>query len=101
MEDNTCPLSELSTKEEVADCICSKNNLKDDVKNILLNEYISGDVLAELTAHDLNELNIRLGPRQRILAFIHKYTSKFKEKKFLNLFPKIKINSKKKNLQKK
>ena len=75
------PLSELSTKEEVANYFHNSLHLNDEVKNIFLNEYISGDVLAELTAHDLNELNIRLGPRQRILAFIHKYASKFKEKK--------------------
>jgi len=75
------PLSELSTKEEVANYFHNSLHLNDEVKNIFLNEYISGDVLAELTAHDLNELNIRLGQRQRILAFIHKYASKFKEKK--------------------
>ena len=81
MEENNFPLSELSTKEEVANYFHNSLHLNDEVKNILLNEYISGDVLAELTAHDLNELNIRLGPRQIILAFIHKYASKFKEKK--------------------
>lgn len=81
MENNDMPLSELSTKEEVANYFHNSLHLNDEVKNIFLNEYISGDVLAELTAHDLNELNIRLGPRQRILAFIHKYASKFKEKK--------------------
>ena len=81
MENNDMPLSELSTKEEVANYFHNSLHLNDEVKNIFLNEYISGDVLAELTAHDLNELNIRLGQRQRILAFIHKYASKFKEKK--------------------
>ena len=81
MENNDMPLYELSTKEEVANYFHNSLHLNDEVKNIFLNEYISGDVLAELTAHDLNELNIRLGPRQRILAFIHKYASKFKEKK--------------------
>ena len=79
MENNDMPLSELSTKEEVANYFHNSLHLNDEVKNIFLNEYISGDVLAELTAHDLNELNI--SPRQRILAFINKYASKFKEKK--------------------
>ena len=53
------PLSELLTKEEVANYFHNSLHLNDEVKNIFLNEYISGDVLAELTAHDLNELNIR------------------------------------------
>ena len=45
MEDNIFPLSELSTKEEVADFLCTKLNLKNEVKDILLNDYISGDIL--------------------------------------------------------
>ena len=91
MEDNTCPLSELSTKEEVADCICSKNNLKDDVKNILLNEYISGDVLPELSIKDMEDLKIKLGPRKKISKFISENKNKFKEKE---LTEKIMSNSK-------
>ena len=80
MEDNNFPLSELSTKEEVADYICSKNNLKDEVKNILLNEYISGDVLPELSIKDLEDLKIKIGPRKRIEKFILENKNKFKEK---------------------
>ena len=90
MEDNNFPLSELSTKEEVAEYMCSKNNLKDDVKNILLNEYISGDVLPELSIKDMEELKIKLGPRKRIEKFISENKSNFKEKEITE---KIMLNS--------
>ena len=58
MENNDMPLSELSTKEEVANYFHNSLHLNDEVKKIVLTEYISGDILTELTAQDLNELNM-------------------------------------------
>ena len=80
MDKKNFPLSELSTREEVADFICSENNLKDDVKNILIDEHISGDVLPELSIKDMEELLIKLGPRKKINKFILENKDNFKEK---------------------
>ena len=88
MEDNIFPLSELSTKEEVADFLCNKLNLKDEVKDILLNDYISGDILPILSEKDLEQLKIKLGPRRRIIKLISENKNNFKEKELTEkLYP--------------
>ena len=91
MEDNACTLSELSTKEEVADYLCSNKIIKDDVKSILLNEYISGDILPELTEDNMKDLGIRLGPRKRLIKYLSSIKANFKEKEITE---KITSNSK-------
>ena len=91
MEENAFPLSELSAKEEVAEFLCTKLKLKEEVKGILLNEYISGDILPKLSEKDLEELKIKLGPRKRISKLISENKSSFKEKE---LTEKIYSNSK-------
>ena len=73
-------LSESSTKEDVANYLCTIYSLKDEVKNILINEYISGDVLPLLSREDFKNIGIRLGPTKKINKFIEDNKSKFKEK---------------------
>ena len=88
MEDNIFPLSELSTKEEVADFLCTKLNLKNEVKDILLNDYIFGDILPILSEKDLEQLKIKLGPRRRIIKLISENKNNFKEKELTEkLYP--------------
>ena len=70
MNDNTFPLSEESTKEEIALYICNELRLKDEIKNIFINEYITGDVLPLLTIYDLLSLNLKFGPAKKIIKFI-------------------------------
>ena len=75
------PISEESTKEEVANFICKELKLKDEVKYILINEYITGDVLPSLTKDDLLSFNIKLGPAKKISKFIELNKKEFREKK--------------------
>ena len=81
MNENVFPLSEESTCEEVAVYICNELNLKDEIKNILINEYITGDVLPLLTQEDLSSFGLKLGPRKKISLFIKENKTKFKERK--------------------
>ena len=79
MSDNL-PLSETSTREEVANYLVGTHNFKDQVKNILINEYISGDVLFTLSDDDVDGIGIKLGPRKKIRNFIEEHKAKIKEK---------------------
>ena len=80
MSDNILPISELSTKEEVANYLSTELNLKDDMKHIILNEYITGDILPQLSEEDVAGLGFKLGPKKRINKFIAENKDKFKEK---------------------
>ena len=80
MSDNNLPISELSTKEEVANYLSTELSLKDDMKNIFLNEYITGDILPQLTEEDVAGLGFKLGPKKKINKFIAENKNKFKEK---------------------
>ena len=59
-------LSESSTKEEVQEYLCNSLNLKDDAKNLILGEYLSGDVLHLLTLEELKSIGFKLGPAKKI-----------------------------------
>ena len=80
MSDNQFPLSESSTKEEVANYLLTSADLKEEVKTKLIDEYITGDILTTLTKNDLAGLGIPLGPRSRIVKIIDQNKDKIKEK---------------------
>ena len=96
MNENTFPLSEESTKEEVAVYICNELKLKDEIKYIFINEYITGDVLPLLTIYDLLSLNLNFGPAKKIIKFIEENKTKFKEKKITMI---LDINSSKRQIK--
>ena len=75
------PISEESTREEVANFIYDELKLKEDIKKIFLNEYITGDVLPLLNKNDLMSLNIKLGPAKKIINYIENNKNNFKDKK--------------------
>ena len=79
MSDSNISLSESSTKEEVGEYFFRLIQ-KEDVKNILINEYISGDVLISLSLDEIKSLGIKFGPARRIFKFIEENRDKFKEK---------------------
>ena len=79
MSDSNISLSESSTKEEVGEYFFRLIQ-KEDVKNILINEYISGDVLISLSLEEIKSLGIKFGPARRIFKFIEENRDKFKEK---------------------
>ena len=80
MSDNNIPLSELSTKEDVVDYLSKKWKLKENVKNLLLSEFISGDILPSITEEDLENLGIKIGPKKNIMKTIEASKSQFKTK---------------------
>ena len=73
-------LSESSTKEEVQEYLCNSLNLKDDAKNLILGEYLSGDVLHLLTLEELKSIGFKLGPAKKIDKLLGENKEKFKEK---------------------
>ena len=75
-------LTELSTKEEVAEYLSQLNEFNDQVKQIFLDEYITGDVLTDLTEADLKKLKFKLGHYKKIARFIKDNKSNFKERKY-------------------
>ena len=96
MSDINCPLSETSSKEKVADYLSVTFQLGDEIKNILMNEYISGDILTSLSDEDFKELGIKLGKRKKIMKFIEDNKSKFKKKE---INEKLTINSTKEEVK--
>ena len=76
------PLTELSTKEEVAEVLSTRFNFDENTKNIFLNEYISGDVLIECSEQDLKNLKFKLGYFKKIMKYLRENKENFKEIKF-------------------
>ena len=58
-----------STKEEVAEFFKEKFKIKDEVYNNLIKEYITGDILVDLTDAEFKFLSIKLGPLKRIVKY--------------------------------
>ena len=75
-------LTELSTKEEVAEYLSKEYEFNDQIKQIFLDEYISGDVLCELTEADLKKLKFKLGHYKKITRYISENKNNFKERKY-------------------
>ena len=96
MLDINFPLSETSSKEKVADYLCSTFELDKEIKNNFINEYISGDILTLLSDEDLKELGIKFGKRKKIMKFIEDNKTKLKEKEITE---KITINSSKEEVK--
>ena len=87
MSDINFTLNESSTKEEVGDFITNLG-LKEEVKNIIINEYITGDVLPLLTVDELKSLGLKVGPAKKIIKQIENNKSKFKEKEIeIKIYP--------------
>ena len=80
-------LNESSTKEEVVDFVTSLGS-KEEVKNIIINEYITGDILPLLNVDELKSLGIKLGPAKKIMKHIDNNRSQFKEKEIdVKIYP--------------
>ena len=69
-----------SSKEDVADYFFKKLKLKEDIKNNLIKEDISGDVLYDLDDTDFKNLGLKLGPLKKVKTFLKDNQDKFKEK---------------------
>ena len=51
-----------SSKEDVANFFAKEFKIKDDQKNKIISEDISGDVLYDLNDSDFKKLGVKLGP---------------------------------------
>ena len=71
-----------SSKEDVGNYIMKNLNLKEEIKNIIIKEDISGDVLIELTDEDYKSLKIKVVQMRKIKQFVEQNKDKFGEKKF-------------------
>ena len=69
-----------SSKEDVADYFFKKFKLKEDIKNNLIKEDISGDVLYDLDDTDLKNLGFKVGPLKKMKTFLKENEDKFKER---------------------
>ena len=59
-----------SSKEEVADFFVKKFDIKEEVKNNLIKEDISGDILLDLDKNDFKKLGMGLGSLKKTLLFL-------------------------------
>ena len=80
MSNSTFTLSELSSKEEVAEYLCNSLKLKDDTKNLVVNEYLSGDVIYLCTQDELQSIGFKLGPAKKISKLLTEKKDNFKER---------------------
>ena len=72
-------ISSESSKEDVANFFVKKSYIKEEEKNNLIKEDISGDVLLDLEDMDFKTLKLKLGPLKKIKNFIKENKDKFKE----------------------
>ena len=69
-----------SSKEEVAEYLLKKLNLKEEVKNKIINEDISGDILYDLDDKDFKNLGIKVGPLKSLKTLLQDIKKSFGEK---------------------
>ena len=69
-----------STKEEVSEYFAKKFRIKEEAKNNIIKEDISGDILKDLDDKDFKKLGIGLGPLKKIQAFLKDNKDKIGEK---------------------
>jgi len=69
-----------STKEEVSEYFAKKFRIKEEAKNNIIKEDISGDILKDLDDKDFKKLGIGLGPLKKINAFLKDNKDKIGEK---------------------
>ena len=79
-----------SSKEEVGSFVMTNLKLKEEIKNILIKEDITGDVLLDLEEEDFKSIGIKAIPMRKIKAYIEQNKDKFGKKKFTEV---ISINS--------
>ena len=88
MSNSNFTLSESSTKEEVAEYFYTILDKNEAVKNLILSEYLTGDILPLLTKEELKAIGFKLGPAIRINKEINNNKDKFKEIKIdIELYP--------------
>lgn len=75
-------LSEQSTKEEVAEYLKNNCKLDENIKNKLIEEDISGDILLEIQDNEFKSLGIKVGPLKKIKKVLEEKKSLFKQKEF-------------------
>jgi len=83
-----------STKEYIADFLCSSFKLKDNIKNNIIQEDISGDIFYELEENDLKLLGIPLGKVKKIMPIIDENKGKFNKFAEKEIKQKITFDSK-------
>ena len=71
-----------SSKEEVGNFVVANLKLKEDVKNIIIKEEISGDVLPDLTDEEFKSIGLKVVQMRKIKGFIEQNKDKFGEKKY-------------------
>ena len=74
-----------SSKEDVGNFMVENLKLKEDIKNILIKEDISGDVLLDLTEEELKSIGIKVIQVRKIKAYVDQNKNKFGEKKFTEI----------------
>ena len=88
MSNSNFPLSESSTKEEVAEYFYTILEKKEEIKNLILSEYLTGDILPLSTKDELKAIGFKIGPAIRITKEVSKNIDKFKEIKIdIELYP--------------
>ena len=88
MSNSNFPLSESSTKEEVAEYFYTILEKKEEIKNLILSEYLTGDILPLTTKEELKAIGFKIGPAIRITKEVSKNLDKFKEIKIdIELYP--------------
>ena len=78
-------ISSSSTKEEIASFFTSKFKIAENIKENLLKEDISGDLLLNLSDDEFKKLGFKVGPLKKVKKFLKDNQS---------LFPEIKIDEK-------
>lgn len=79
--DEQITINSNSSKEEVSDYFVKKFGINEEIRNNLINEDISGDILCDLDKDDLRRLGLKIGPSKKILIFIRDNKDNFEEKK--------------------
>ena len=79
-----------SSKEDVGNFLVTNLKLKEEIKNIIIKEDISGDVLLDLEEEDYKSIGIKVIQMRKIKGFIEQNKDKFGEKHFTEV---ITINS--------
>ena len=79
-----------SSKEEVVEYLFIKLNIKEEIKQKIIMEDISGDVLYDLDDRDLKYLGFGTGPRRNFKNLLAEIKENFGEKR---IDKKISINS--------
>ena len=73
-------LSEDSTKEEVAEFFVQKFRISETIKNNMIKEDISGDILYDISNDEFKSLGIKIGPLLKINKYLSSNKDKFKQK---------------------